>query len=612
MSGICGIFQRDRQPVHRQLLQTLTNSIADRGPDGQNIWCENHIGLGHTLLITTDESITERQPLTLDGKTLITADLRLDGRKELIAKLGDRATAIAPHSPDVLLLLHAYQIWGEDCLEHLLGVFAFAIWDDRAQKLFCARDRLGVKPFFYANLGDVFLFSNTLNCLHLHPAVSQHLNEEAIADFLLFGFNHNPQTTTFKDIQRLPGGHSLTVTGDRLSLRRYWTLPVPEMIRYRQPETYIEQFQTLLDEAIGDRLRTEKVGIFFSGGLDSTNMAATALDVAKSNNFNLDLQGFTVIYRDRIPDREEKYAQLAADALEMPLHFLVADDYQLFQGQELPHLKTPEPCLNPFPLQDEHQYRQIAQHSRIGLYGEGADEALRASKVMDLWGKMPAIALLGDLVNCLKRGLQPQWGTGILGKVRHWKKENNEDDGYLDWFDRDFERRLQLRDRLRSTKTPVKSPHPFRPQAYQDLLQPMWMLNFEASDPGFTRIPLEVRFPFLDLRLLNYLLSLPPFPWFINKELERATLSWRRGQGDRQDLPAAIAQRPKTPLAGQPFYTFLQAGQRPWDELKAIDAINAYVDVEKLLQVTRREKLDIYTAWCSLRPLGLGHWLQQF
>ncbi|MGK7927910.1 MAG: hypothetical protein AB4290_22180, partial [Spirulina sp.] len=150
------------------------------------------------------------------------------------------------------------------------------------------------------------------------------------------------------------------------------------------------------------------------------------------------------------------------------------------------------------------------------------------------------------------------------------------------------------------------------PKAYQDLLQPLWMVNFEHSDPGFTRVPLKVYFPFLDVRLLSTLLAFPPFPWCGGKELARATLSWRRRQGDRYCLPGAIEQRPKTPLAGQPFYTFLQAGWNPWDELKTIDAITAYVDVGKLLQVAHRQPLDIYTAWCSLRPLSLGRWLQRY
>ncbi|MBP0022219.1 MAG: asparagine synthetase B [Cyanobacteria bacterium SBLK] len=612
MSGIWGIFQRDCQPRDGQLWQALTDLLADRGPDGKGTWQNDRAVLGHTLLIAAKESLSERQPLTLDGKTCVTADLRLDGRKELMTQLQGEGCEITDGDPDVLLLLHAYLVWGEDCLQHLIGIFAFAIWDDREQKLFCARDRLGVKPFYYADCGDVVLLGNTLNSLRLHPSISANLNEDAIADFLLFGFNCNPATTTFADIQRLPGGHCLTVTADRFVLRRYWTLPVPEMRRYRNPETYIEEFQSLLDEAVRDRLRREKIAIFFSGGLDSTSLAATALDVAQRENLPLDLQGFSVIYRHRIPDREEKYAQIAADALGMPLHFLVADDYQLFQGWELPDLQTPEPSLNPFPLQGYHQYRQIATHSCVGLYGQGGDEVLRASKVMDVWGKVPTWDLLADLARCMARNLQPAWGTGILGKLRNWKRSKNEYDGYPDWFDRGFEKRLQLRDRWRESRVILPSPHPFRPKAYRDLLQPLWMLNFEMSDPGVTRFPLEVYFPFLDIRLLNHLLAFPPFPWFINKELARATLSWRRGQGDRHCLPEAIERRPKTPLAGNPFYTFLQAGWRPWDGLEANEAIANYVDVEQLLQVTRREPLGVYTAWCSLRPLGLGRWLQRY
>ena len=189
MSGIVGIVNFDGAPVDRALLRRMTDSMAFRGPDEQRIWADGNVGFGHTLLRTTFESEHEHQPLTLDGRVWIVADARVDAQADLIAKLNARGEHVKRGVPDVELLLRAYRVWGEDCIEHLLGDFVFAVWDRPRQSLFCARDHMGVKPLYYVSIGQTLVFSNTLDCVRLHPKVSDKLNELAIADFLLFGLN---------------------------------------------------------------------------------------------------------------------------------------------------------------------------------------------------------------------------------------------------------------------------------------------------------------------------------------------------------------------------------------------------------------------------------------
>ncbi|MGA9381234.1 MAG: asparagine synthase-related protein, partial [Phormidium sp.] len=272
MSGIVGIINRDEKPINPDLLQRMTEFMSYRGPDAQQIWLEGNVGFGHTMLRTTKESLAEKQPFSLDEKVWITADARIDGRGELIEKLEikDNINVVT----DVELILRAYLVWGEDCVQYLLGDFAFGIWDEREQKLFCARDHFGVKPFYYAEVGNGLIFSNTLNCLRVHPGVSDELNDLAIADFLLFGLNLEFDTTTFADIQRLPPAHCLTWSKERRQIKRYWTLPTDGYIRYKQASEYVEHFQELMEKAVGDRLRTNQVGMFMSGGLDSSTLAA--------------------------------------------------------------------------------------------------------------------------------------------------------------------------------------------------------------------------------------------------------------------------------------------------------------------------------------------------
>jgi len=147
LSGIVGIFHRDGVPIDRALLQSLVELLAYRGPDARESWMESSIGLGHTLLRTTLESFSERQPASLEGRYWITADARLDGRPELLAELDRSGSDIGQSIPDSELILRAYAKWGSACVEHLRGDFSFAIWDARNRQLFCARDQFGIKPF---------------------------------------------------------------------------------------------------------------------------------------------------------------------------------------------------------------------------------------------------------------------------------------------------------------------------------------------------------------------------------------------------------------------------------------------------------------------------------
>src|ERR1700680_692421 len=288
MSGIVGIVQFDGLAVESKVLRKLTDFLVFRGPDAQQTWIKDNVGLAYTLFKTTEESERDSQPLTLDGKTWIVADARIDSRGELFAalKAAGEIDIVPSGWTDAELILHAYRAWGLDCVEHLLGDFAFGIWDETRQRLFCARDHMGVKPFYYARLGSCVIFSNTLECIRQDPRISDKLNDLAIADFLLFGFNQDSATTSFAEIQRIPRAHTLTWSADGLSVRRYWSLPVDEPIFYKRADDYTDQFHDLLRKCVADRLRTRQVWVFMSGGLDSPTLAATARDLMQAQYAN--------------------------------------------------------------------------------------------------------------------------------------------------------------------------------------------------------------------------------------------------------------------------------------------------------------------------------------
>jgi asparagine synthase (glutamine-hydrolysing) len=275
LSGIVGVFHTDGAAVEIELLRTMTDFLAYRGPDARDVWSEDPIGLGHAMLRTLGEPLNEHQPTQLES-LWITADVHLDSRSDLIKKLTNVGQEVDGPLSDAELILRAYATWGPQCVDHLRGDFSFGIWDTGARTLFCARDHFGIKPFYYARIGNLFIFSNTLDCVRQHPAVTKELNESAVGDFLLFGLNYNNATTTFRDIQRLPPAHTLVVSSDKLEIRRYWYPPTQQRIRYNRNEDYLERFTELLNAAIADRLPANRVGICLSGGLDSGSMATIA------------------------------------------------------------------------------------------------------------------------------------------------------------------------------------------------------------------------------------------------------------------------------------------------------------------------------------------------
>ena len=603
MSGIVGIINRDKEPIDSQLLQQMTEFMAYRGPDDRQIWIDGNVGFGHAMLRTTAESSLEKQPCSLDGEIWITGDVRIDGRKELIEKLnGDIAIETAT---DAELILGAYRVWGEDCVKHLLGDFAFAIWDKSKQQLFCARDHFGVKPFYYAHIANNLIFSNTLNGVRIHPKVSDNLNDLAIADFLLFGYNQELDTTTFADIQRLPPAHCLTWSNLGLNIKRYWTLPVDGYIRYKKASDYIEHFKELMRVALEDRLTCDRVGVFMSGGLDSTTVAATAKEVISKQSKSLDLRAYTIVYDKLIPDRERYYSGMVGEALDIPIHYQVADNYSIFERWEDPSLYRPEPTDVSLLAVSVDLLKQVTGHSRVILDGNGGD-AVFYSRGAYFYGVYllkngQLLRLVTDLLQyVLSRGRLPP--PGLRSQVKRWLGIPSWRPPYPSWMSKELSQNLNLLDRwekVNGDRTPI---HPVRPEAYEQLTAPLWPHLFESRDPGVSGFPVEVRYPFFDLRLVNYLLAIPTIPWFLHKELVRVAMGGI--------LPEAVRLRPKTPLVGDPWHAILQKdGLQRIKQFKLTPNLAKYVNRD-IVQLVNEIEQHPTEALLNLPPLNFDLWLQ--
>jgi asparagine synthase (glutamine-hydrolysing) len=631
MSGIVGIVNLDGAPVDSSLLECLTDFLTFRGPDARRIWLEGQVGFGHTALWTTFDAARERQPCSLDGQVWITADARVDARADLIEQLAQHCGtgSLPPHvrvppagsygqerllipqprekdhharrrdlvgATDVELILHAYDVWAEDCVEHLLGDFAFAIWDGRTHRLFCARDHMGVKPFYYAQIGNCAIFSNTLDCIRQHPSVSNKLNDLAIADFLLFGSSQEPSSTTFADIHRLPSAHTATWSQAGPNIRRYWMLPIDEPLQLPRTEDYTERFRRLLRVAVEDRIRTERIGILMSGGLDSPGMAVAACDILRDHPGDFSVEAFTAVYDQLIPDQERYYAGLVAKHLGIPIHYWVSDgDTSTPMGAQVPAI-TPEPAADPFASALNFEFhKQAASHGRVFLSGEGPDNALRCdwrAHLAHLAKEARWHRLLPDF--CFHVIGHPR--VPFVGRARNWLQGYRRPT-FPDWLSADFTSRLQLRERWKELQSSPLALHLARPKGYRAMSISDWQEFFEAGDRVSSYTASELRHPYLDLRMVRFLLGVPAIPWCCNKYLSRRAL--------RGELPKGVLCRPKAPLAKDPTYE--QARRSGMPQCPIIEALLEYLDPQRI-PASVGENIEDFRA--SMRSIGLGHWLR--
>jgi asparagine synthase (glutamine-hydrolysing) len=281
MSGIAGMSDRTGHSVERTLVHRMTTALRHRGPDAEWLWLAGPVGFGHCMLRTTPESVCDTQPLSNASNTVcLTLDGRLDNRHELQTAL--KAKDInCPSVTDAELVLGAYTCWGEGCVEHLLGDFAFALWDGPRQTLFCARDHIGVKPLYYYVSDRSFLFGSEIKALLSVPHVPHTINEARIADYLVTELEGIDTTSTFyQAIFRLPPAHILSVCGEHISVRSYWSLDPTQEISYRSQAEYTDAFRDVFSQAVECRLRgVSPVACMLSGGLDSSSIVGVARDL---------------------------------------------------------------------------------------------------------------------------------------------------------------------------------------------------------------------------------------------------------------------------------------------------------------------------------------------
>jgi asparagine synthase (glutamine-hydrolysing) len=270
MSAIVGLYTFNQQPVMTADLVRMGDRLTAYGPDRAGSWQQGEVGLAQRQMIITPEDQYERQPLvSRDGRLVLVSDARLDNRPELIDAL-QMLPAEARQLPDSALILAAYERWGEDAPQQLMGDYAFALWDDRQQHLLLVRSPLGNRPLYYYQEQHRFAFATMPGGLFALPWVPRTL---ALENWL----DPDPNRTIYVGLKKLASGHCLQVSRQGVKERAFWQLDLERRLHFRRDEEYVEAFDELFTRAVQIRLRSlYPVGVAMSGGLDSSSVAVTA------------------------------------------------------------------------------------------------------------------------------------------------------------------------------------------------------------------------------------------------------------------------------------------------------------------------------------------------
>ena len=606
MKFFLGIIDVRDHRMDELILARAADLMAPIGPDGQSRWSDEGVGFCQVFFESGGYDKRDAVLRKYCDRYVIAGEIRIDARDEILGKLESRGCAVDGDSSDYEILLHGWRVWGRGLTRHLIGDFAVVIWDARERSLFAIRDHMGVRPFYYARIGRRLLVTNVLNSLRLFPEFSADLNDQAVVDFLAFGFNTRFDTTVYRHIRQLPPAHTLHASGSSVETRRYWRLPVEQVDHYRNVYDYVERFREQLDRAVKDRVPAGRLGIAMSGGLDSTSVAASASLVRGASH---PLTLFSMSIKSLWPeDSELEYARLTASQLGARLvtRDITAED--LFRQSPELSWSVPEPSAEPFLTAQLEFLATLSENSRVALSGQGSDGLMKSAKghLGSLVSRRLWRRLFVDAVRYVRVfGKRPPLSIRSVLKTRF--VEAPPTPVMPVWLPAKLAAETGLHDRFASyycrSGNLESAAHRERPEAYLDLASPLWPGVFVYFDPQTTGVPVDFRHPFMDVRLIRLALRMPAMPWFYDKQLLRAA-----GKGR---LPEPVRTRAKARTSSSPVLKAILDTRESKREfyLQHIDRLERYVDIGSFLNLFDRADCLRSEEERLLRlPIALSFW----
>ena len=367
MCGIVGQIQLDPdRHVEAEAIHRMADIITHRGPDGEGVWIHGQVGLGHRRLKIIDLSDAAKQPMgNADGSLWITFNGEIYNYRELRGGLETEGVRFRSNS-DTEVLLSMYERHGFDCLQHLIGMFAFAIWDDRKKLLFAARDRMGQKPFFYTQTKTSFLFGSEIKSILVHNDVPREPDQVALQKYLSLQFVPHP-LTAFAGIKRLPHAHYLVWKDGQLTLERYWKIRYLPKLKMSEEEINEELVNRLEIATQSQMISDVPLGAFLSGGVDSSGvvamMARNSSEKVKTFSIGFEEEGFS----------ELPYAKEVSHLFNTEHHeFVVRPDAVSILPQLVWHYN--EPFADSSAVPTWYVAKMTREYVTVALNGDAGDE----------------------------------------------------------------------------------------------------------------------------------------------------------------------------------------------------------------------------------------------
>ena len=524
MSGIFGLWRLDGGDVQPGTLERMSRSLAHRGPDGDSTWSEGPVGIGHRMFHATPESRRERQPIVVrDGDIVLTADGRLDNREELIRILGFERPTSEITDPD--LILAAYERWGSRCPEHLLGDFAFAVWDRKRQVMVCARDHFGIRPlyYFYAP-GRLLAFASEVKALLTLDEVPDAIDELEAARHLLIPIEDDPRATFYRDVKRVLPGHELTTGRGGTAEREYWALDPHRSLVLGSDREYAEAVREAFVEAVRCRLRSSsEVACMLSGGLDSSSITSTAAKLLSESGSAHPLRTLSAVYDTASASDERMYIDQVSKAYETEPHFFAGDSVSpVAEMDRFSWLMDGANDGGNLYL-NWNLYRAASEFgNRVVLDGFDGDTTVSHGQ-----GRLVELALarkwwsLAREVKAYAHSTGEPWKPAVYSWIRRYglrpavrrltgagKSEERPSQKVPGWariVSEDYRSRLTPH-----IQAPSPSPTTEREHHYGRLSRVGLRKNVSTIGAIGSGAGVEVRFPFFDIRLVELCLSLPP------------------------------------------------------------------------------------------------------
>jgi asparagine synthase (glutamine-hydrolysing) len=501
MSGIVALLAANGAPVERELADRTLDRLDHRGPDGRHLLISGGIAVGHQHHWTTPEELGERQPVTsADGRFTLALDGRLDDREGFAGALGIDRAALGSLS-DAELVLRAYQRWREGCFARLLGPFAVVVSDHLAHSLVCARDPLGDRPLFYGGDGRLSVAASEEQAVLAHPGLGSELDELGLA--ALYGVRARPTGRTyFASVQELPQGHLVRIDRDGAQVHRYWSWQ-PEQMHCRNDGEYAERYLELLSVAVRSRMRTPSApGILMSGGLDSTSVACLAAREIDTERLHTVSWVF-----DELSSCDERHYMDAVTARwhTIPLRVNGDDGWPLRNAFNWPYNPN-RPADNPYRILKERAFTAAREHGvGVLLTGGWGDhlysfsrswlvEQLRSSRWWSAGRELAWHAIHGSLF--AEPGLR-QLAPKLL---------------------RNHAKGLAAPPWMKPEAAQLLETHSRPPAGFQEMRRPdqaALVCGAQAADSAAgetfhaSRHRLELRHPFRDRRLVEFMLAIP-------------------------------------------------------------------------------------------------------